>query len=173
MKKLSFIIIVLITVSLLISCQKTKRLSTSTDVGPYVFQLLKNFEGTSLEDFKNKLLTLEEIKAYGKKYADTLSKEAIKTIEDIKKENYENLTNRAYKSIQDGKEKYHIDWNAITFYQFDFKEQTAGGLTGIRGELLFSFKDTIYEVRTTALKLENLYVPVVVNRLKQQKNTTE
>ncbi|AXG70938.1 hypothetical protein KORDIASMS9_03193 [Kordia sp. SMS9] len=171
MKKLSFVLIVLIATTLFLSCQQSKRLSKSEDVGPYVVHLLKNFENTSLEDFKNKLLTLEEIKAYGKKYADTLSQETIKSIESIKKENYENLTNKAYNDIKAGGEKYNIDWNAITFYQFDFKERTADGLTGIGGELLFTFKDTIYEVRTTALKLENKYIPVIANRLKQKEPT--
>ncbi|MEM6719074.1 MAG: hypothetical protein AAF611_07165 [Bacteroidota bacterium] len=168
MKKLSFVLVAFIAISLCISCQKTKKLSNSEDVGPYVLELLRNFDTTTPEDFKNSLFTLEEIKAFGEKYKDSIPAEAIQSIELLKKEAYDKRINSAYEDIKNGGENYNIDWNAIDFYRFNSDKQTNGGLTGIRGELQFTFNDTIYTVRTTALLIEEKYIPVIVNRLRQK-----
>lgn len=165
MKKLQFVLIAIITTSFFISCQNSKNITKAEDFGPYAFNILKNLDNTSKEDFLNSLFTFEEIKTFAKRHKDSIPKKALDKLDELKKEEYEKRIGGEYDKLKAKGEKYNITWSDIEYSGYKYDERTEGGLTGIRGKLSFKHKDTLYIVRASALRDGESYIPLIIRRL--------
>ncbi|WP_298514796.1 hypothetical protein [uncultured Kordia sp.] len=168
MKKLQFIVLAIIATTFFISCQDSKHISNADDLGKYAFDILKKFENSSKEDYVNSLLTLEEFKSFAKKNGDSMQQVVKESIEKLDKKTYESGLLRQYTLLKDKAKELNISWNAIEYGDFTYEERTDDGMTGIRGQLTFTHNGTQYEVSTSALLTDNVYVPVIINQLNEK-----
>ncbi|MFK7747024.1 MAG: hypothetical protein AB8B65_01405 [Kordia sp.] len=168
MKKLQIVLIALLTSSLFISCQKTKGVSNADDMGRYAFDILKNLDNLSSDEFINTLCTAEEIKAFGKRNAETLDPKAKKGIDDIKKESHEERVGRDYDRLKKGAEKNKISWSAIEYDSYDFEERDQDGIKFVQGKLSIKHKDETYIVGINYALMEGTYMLIRASRLNKK-----
>ena len=157
MKKLQFVLILLITATLFISCQKTKGVAKPGDMGKYVFDLLKNLDETTKDEYIATLFTVEEIKVFGEQNAETLESKTKEDIEGLNKEKYDEKIGIDYNSLKERGKRHGISWNAIEYGDYDFKERDEDGLKGARGTLTFKHGDKSYSVRITSVSIDGMY----------------
>ncbi|WP_420573110.1 hypothetical protein [Kordia sp.] len=176
MKKLSFLFTFIIATTLFISCQNSdsnsnsKGVSKAEDVGKHTFNLLKSLENITKEEYVQKLFTVEEIKEFGKKNADSLSERAKADIEGVTKVEYDERMIKDYNSLRKIGLRADIVWNNIKYKDYDFKKKEEDGLSGTLGKLSFTHNGKNYAVRVSTFFTENQYILIGIRRLTEEKN---
>ncbi|MGH1385226.1 hypothetical protein [Kordia sp.] len=169
MKKLQFVLIILATSLLFTSCDKTKGVAKPDDMGKYVFDFLKGIDDVTKDGYINYLMTVEEIKAFGKRNAETLTPKAKDDIDDLEKDKYEGKMSRDYNRLKERGKKYKIDWNTIEYGDYEFEERDEDGLKGARGTLSFAYEDKDYAVRITSVSIDGTYKLVRIANLREKR----
>lgn len=169
MKKLIFFLTALFATTFSAHCQTNKKVDTPEDVGKYAFNVLKNFDNISGEEFIDKLFTIEELKAYVEKHMDDTTESEVKDqINRLTVEGYNARIKEEYTVLKEKATKYSIKWNAIEYLAFEYKEKSEQAFTGIRGKLLFTHKGSVYQVDVQAFKIDNKYIPYIILQLSEK-----
>lgn len=165
MKKSSFLLITLFIVTFSGYSQNSKNVATADEVGKYAFNVLKNLENTSKEQFKNNLLTIEELKEYVNKHSDSLEefKEEMNKTDNA---SYQERVFKVYNEFKEKKKEFKIVWKDIEYSNFTYDEREEVGLKGIRAKLFFKYKENEYVVRIAAIHIKNAYYPLIIRRLR-------
>ncbi|MFK7747023.1 MAG: hypothetical protein AB8B65_01400 [Kordia sp.] len=165
MKKLQIVLIALLTSSLFISCQKSKGVTNADDMGRYAFDILKNLDNVTKYKYVETLFTVDEIKAFGKRNAETLDPKAKKDIDKIEKAEYNERMEKDYFRLKERAKKNNITWNAIEYGDYKFKERDEDGIKGARGKLTFKHGDKTYFVKVTSVHLDGVHRLIRISRL--------
>ena len=72
-------------------------------------------------------MTVEEIKAFGERNAETLDPKAKKDIDRLEKDRYEEKMARDYNRLKEKAKNYKIAWNAIEYGDYEFEEKDEDG----------------------------------------------
>ena len=166
MKKLQLIAFVLITSALFISCKDSKSVSKPDDLGKYVFDILKDFDNVTKDGYINTILTVEEIKAFGERNAETLDPKAKKSIDRLEKDEYDDRMGRDFNRIKEKAQKAGVAWDAIEYANYEFEERDENGMTSYRGVLTFKHADEAYSVRVIGVLLEGSYKLVRISSMR-------
>lgn len=165
MKKLQLVLIVLMTSTFFIACQNSKGVSKPDDLGKYTFDILKGFDSATKDSYIKSIFTVEEIKAFGERNAETLTPEAKEDIDGLQKDEYDSRMGNDYNRIKEKASEIGISWDAIEYFDYKFTEKDQDGLKGTRGTLLFKYDGKTYTVKVTGVLIEGIYKLVRVYRL--------
>lgn len=158
MKKVQYIVSLLVmTATLLISCQKTKEIASPDDIGTYAFNLLNNLEKTTEEAYLNKLYTYEELQRFVKNNQDQFEKEFKDNLSVLTKANYDARTKLDYKRLNEIATSLGIQWNAIEAINFRYWPRAKNGVKSIKGDLFFTHSKGTYKVLVTAFDAGNKF----------------
>ena len=165
MKKLQFVLIALITATLFISCQNSKGVSKAEDMGKYAFDFLKNLDETTKDGYITTLFTIEEIKAFGERNAETLDPKAKEGIDRIEVQNHKERIGKDYNRLKERGKKHEISWDAIEYDSYDFEEKDKDGIKFVRGKLSFKHKDENYILAISSVLIDGSYMLIRINGL--------
>ena len=168
MKKIQLIVTVLVAAALFISCKNSKGVSKPDDIGKYAFAMLKDFDNITKDNYINSIFTIDEIKAFGKRNAETLESKALKEIKRLEKGNYNRRMGNDYNRLKERAKKEEISWNAIAYDDYEFEERDEDGIKAYRGKLTFKHKDKTYNVSTISVLIEETYTLVRIFRLNKE-----
>ncbi|WP_298514795.1 hypothetical protein [uncultured Kordia sp.] len=169
MKKLQFILTVLVTSILFVSCSKHKGTANAEDLGKYVFGILKDFDNITKDDYINSLLTVEEVKAFGKRNAETLSTRTKEQIDRLEEGRYNLRMGKDYNRTKERAQKADISWSAIKYDNYEFKEDDEDGIKTSRGKLTFKHDGKTYRVSIISAFLEGTHTLIRIYKLNQEK----
>jgi hypothetical protein len=143
-----FVLFVVLTTS----CQEKKSKLTPDDIGKKTFEILKNINKTSLEDYNKKIITLVEMKAAASDEKALLGSRLREEFKSMTESHYNEVTLKDYYSIKSDGKIFKIDWDAIKFVNFKHAPQPATDETKILiGETSFTNVDgNIYFVKSAA-----------------------
>ncbi len=157
MKKLQLVLLVLISAAFFMSCENSKGVTNPDDMGKYAFDMLKEFDNATKNSYINSIFTIEEIKDFGERNAETLAPKAKEDIDRLEKHEYDDRMGRDYNRTKDRAKEAGISWNAIEYAGYEFKELDEEGLKGIRGTLSFTHNDKTYTTKIVGVLIEGTY----------------
>ncbi|MFK7747021.1 MAG: hypothetical protein AB8B65_01390 [Kordia sp.] len=170
MKKLTFLLVVFFTATFSVHSQNSKSVETADEVGTYAFNIIKNLDKTSDKDFIASFISIEKLKELVSKQANADGSDIKEMITSFTKEAYEEKVIGALTELKKDAEQYNIVWSDIEFSEFSYEEENEDGFKGIRGDLIFTYKDQKYKVTTSAFFIDNKYAPLIVRRLRKMSN---
>jgi len=169
MKKIQIVLITLITTTLFISCQNSKGVSKPDDIGKHALTILKKLDNMTKEEYMSSLFTVEEIKAFGERNAETLTPKAKEGIDKIEKERHEERVKKDYDRLKESAKKNNISWSAIEYDNYEFEERDQDGIKFVRGNLSFKHNDEIYGIGMTSVLVDGTYMLIRTSRLRKKK----
>ena len=148
--------------------QNSKGVATTDEVGKFAFNILKNLDNTSEEEFINSLFTIEELKEFLNRHKDSFNtiKEQISGMEDGA---YHKRVAGAFNDMRDRAKQFNIVLKDIEYSDFTFEKKTDDGLTGVQGKLLFKYKEKEYQIQVAALLLDNQYNTLIIRKLREKR----
>lgn len=155
------------TATLLISCQKSKEIASSDDIGSYAFNLLNTIENTTEEEYLNKLYTYEELQQYVKNNPDQFEKEFKDNVAVLTKENYNSRNRKDYKNLKDIAAAFNINWATIEPITFKYWPRAKNGVKSIKGDLYFTHNQQDYKIIVTAFDIGNAFVISKIEKLEK------
>ena len=166
MKNISFLLVVFFISTFSSYSQDAKSVPSADEVGKYTFNVLKNFENTSEEEFVNSLMTIEEIKKFAEKVTDTTAANRLKKeASEMDPASYYKRVAEVYHDLKEKGKQYNIVWKDIKYSDFTYELREKRGIKGIEGVLVFTYKEAEYKVKTDALQDGSSYIPIIIRKL--------
>lgn len=168
MKKVQYIVsFLVITATLLISCQKTTKIVSADEIGTYAFNLLQGIDNATEQEYIQSLYTYEELRAYAKKNADSLVGEFKESIAVLTKANYNSRSKRDYKNLKDLAASFNINWATIEPVTFKYWPRAKNGIKSIKGDLYFTHNQQNFKIIVTAFDTGNGFVVSKIENLQK------
>jgi hypothetical protein len=167
MKNTAFLFISFLLLTFTTTAQNAKQLDTPEDIGQYGFSILQKLDNISEKEFINSFITFDEIKAFVTELPDSTASKMKGQLKEMSLEMYEERVTTELKKLKETAKQATIDWTKATFLEYTFNKKSEDGVTGIRGKVIFSYKDQKYEARVSAFLIDGKYVPLIVRRLTQ------
>lgn len=163
--------IVMCTTILFSSCQNSKELTSSDDIGTYAFGILTQLNTCTEQEFLQNLYTYEEMNAYVKKHSYEFEKEFLDNYAVVTKTNFDSRLIKDYKKLKETGTSFLIDWTAIEPIEFKYWPRAKYGVKSMKGDLFFGYDKKAYKVTVTAFEAGDSYFVTKIENL--QKASTD
>ena len=167
MKKNIFIFVFLLTTSLVVHAQEVNRSENPDDVGTYAFSVLKQLHKTARTDFKTHFISLDEIKEYVSKLSDSTDSEVKEDVMKMPLDEYDKKVMGEYDELIEKGKEFAIDWNAIEFADFKYRERSESSVKGLTGSVYFKYNESVYQSRIEAILIDGKYSVLIVRGLRK------
>jgi hypothetical protein len=133
-----------------LSCKKEdKSFETPEKVAAHTFEVLKNIDKKSNEEFLQEVMTYQEFKDLANNPNAKLGEIVKSNFESVSEEAYTDTSRRDFNDIKETGKTYNIDWSSITFSDFKHLVHEFDNMKGLRVETYFKNKDgQIYFVKS-------------------------
>ncbi|WP_298514798.1 hypothetical protein [uncultured Kordia sp.] len=168
MKKITFLLVVFLTATFSVYSQDSKGVTNPDDVGKRALDILKKFENTSEIEFRNSMMTIEEVKEFVNKQEDSAMGRMKEDINKMDIAEYQKRVAKVYNDLKEKTKEFNIVWKDIEYVDFTYEVRNKRGLKGVEGEVFFKYKETEYKVKTDAVKNGDVYMPVIVRSLRKK-----
>ena len=165
MKKLAIALVTFFTVTITTYAQNYTQIETPEGIGKYAFSILKKVDHISDKEFINSFITIEEIKAYVNKMPDSTSSRIKEQMDEMSLASYEKKVLDELEELRISAKQKAIDLTTIEYIDFSFKKRVRDGITGIRGKLVFQYKEKKFTIKVASFLIDNKYVPLIIRRL--------
>ncbi len=140
------------TAIILTSCQQSKKLASSDEIGTYAFNVLTNLESLSENEYINRFYTFEELKSYVLAHPDEFGKEFLENYKVITKKDFNSRLIADYNKLQQEGTTFQIDWSEIEPVNYQYWPRATNGVQSMKGDLFFTHNKKAYKVTVTAFK---------------------
>lgn len=134
-----------------VSCNNTK-LSNPENVGPHVFEILKQLNTETQDSYASKFLSVAEIKEISQKKDVVSSEETKKEMIELQEGPWLNRIYKDFNEIKSFANNSSIDWPKIEYSGWSFETLDFDGVQACRGDLYF-----ISGGRTYLLEIYSVY----------------
>jgi len=154
---------------ILSSCGSGVTVETPEDIGAQVMDVLKNFEGMSVKEFKSHMITIDEVHDLSKDKEVVTDAASRERLAKITKVSYLEGMTRMYNSLKERGEKYNIKWSKIELVSFSYEVENRKGLKSCQGKLFFKHGGATYRIRTYSLHDGSGYALANLRGLRKEK----
>jgi len=165
MKKFFFSILVLTSCNSLSSDVKTVELPKEA-IGEYAFNILKNINNMSEDEFMSSFISKEEALLLAKKIE--LDENIISRIEQTSGDKWKSRGIKKMKKIRTKAVGYNINWDKIEYLDALLEDDEVDGFPTVSGDLFFSHDKKIYKTSIVAFRNGNKYQLGVVEGLREE-----
>lgn len=151
-------VILILTLILTISCGTESKVKKPSDIGNEVFNILKNLQNTSQEEFKMNFPPIDEIRGLAQDDRFDLTNSMKNQLTSIEIETYEKYIEKAYNEIKKDAINKGIILSDITYLEFIYETKDRGGLEVIDGILYFKYDGETYEIDSEYVNLKDKFV---------------
>jgi hypothetical protein len=137
-------------------------------IGNRVFNILKNINNSSKEDYINNFISIEEIGELLKNAENIKGTDTSNLMNSITKENIIRSLEKDYNRIKDKGSKLGISWNEIQYYHYFFKVEENDVIKSCKGKLVFIINDRYFEIKITSIFIGTEYRLVTIKGLREQ-----
>ena len=164
MKKFIFILA-------LVSCNnlnfdaKTTELSKE-EVGKYAYNILKNINNMSEEEFVTNFISKNEILDLGVKIK--VDEDIINRIEQTTEDKWKQRAVKKMKRIRKKAIEYNINWENIEYLDVIFEEIEVDGFPSVTGDLFFTYDENKYKTSVVAFQNGDKYQLGIIEGLNKK-----
>jgi hypothetical protein len=144
-------------------------IKTPEEIGKKAFEILKNFEKSSKQDFVDNFMTIEEIHKLAEDEKEITDAEMKEEISSITQKGWNEQIEYQYEDLKEDikyiKQNNKIILKDIEFVNYEYEIENEGGLNVCEGTLYFKYNDTTYEMDIVAVYNGKSYKFIKMYRL--------
>lgn len=149
MKK-SILLLIVMTLTLY-SCDQKKTFTEPNDLGKEVFNLIKNVNSKSFEEYKKQVISYDEIKNLINDSSIPISESFRNELKSVSTEKYNEVILKDYNRTKSEGLDFNIDWSKIIYRDFIYEIQEVDGGKGLIGRTYFqSQNDKTFSIKCEA-----------------------
>ncbi|RZJ53377.1 MAG: hypothetical protein EOO44_08725 [Flavobacterium sp.] len=118
-----------------------KSFETPEEVAAYTFEVLKNIDKKTNEEFLEQVITYKEFKDLAHNPNAKLGDAVKSKLESVSEGAFTDTSIRDFNDIKKTGKEYYIDWSSITFSEFKHSVMEVGNMKGLKLQTHFKNKD--------------------------------
>lgn len=158
-----------VSIALLSSCNlDIHTVENPEEIGHHVFAILEDLDEMNNDVFRSHFLTVDEYHSAAK--MEGLSKQIQNNLNSTTLDEHNERIDKFYDAIISKSSKQKIKWSQIEYEDFQFEIETNGGLKMCYGQLVFRYRDQLFEVKINTIKTKDGYGIDEISKLRKYKD---